>query len=340
MNKLKNKAKFGIIGTLLIAIGVFNLLGVEEAMAGTLSHSEVMEYNMVTAGTSEVAFSFTTASAGATSVSLDFNGWTGSSAGSVNTTQTVSTTGCTSLTGATNVLPGSSLTAAGSGSTITVSNVTALAASTSYCAILSSTSAVTNPTASGVSDVIVTAGSDSSSNAIDIVSNDQYTVSATVAPTFTLSLSGNSDTFSGNLSSTALTTTSSITATVNTNAIDGWLLWAQDTNAGLRSASVAHTIPSVTAATNTIMNGATIGTEAYALGVSSVTSGNATSGYLDSSGISGGGLSSTSFNQIASNTTPSSNDSVVIKELADISATTPAASDYSDTITIVGAGSF
>lgn len=340
MNSLKNKIKPSIIATLLLAIGIFNLLGIEGALAGTLSHSMVMEYNMVAAGTSEVAFSFTTASAGATSVSLDFSGWTGGSVGSINTTQTVSTTGCTSLTGATNVLPGASLTAAGTGSTITVSNITALAASTSYCAILNSTSAVTNPNTSGISDVIVTAGSDSSTDAIDIVSNDQYTVSATVAPTFTLSLSGNSDAFSGNLSSTALTTTSGITATVNTNSIDGWLMWAQDTNAGLRSASVAHTIPSVTAATNTTMNGATIGTEAYALGVSSVTSGNAASGYLDSGGISGGGLSSTAFNQIASNTIPSANDSVVIKELADISATTPAASDYSDTITIVGAGSF
>jgi hypothetical protein len=36
----------------------------------------------------------------------------------------------------------------------------------------------------------------------------------------------------------------------------------------------------------------------------------------------------------------SANDNVVIKELADISATTPPATDYSDIVTIVGAGSF
>jgi hypothetical protein len=81
----------------------------------------------------------------------------------------------------------------------------------------------------------------------------------------------------------------------------------------------------------------------YALGVTSVTSGAATTAYADAGGTTGGGLTvpATGYNEIASNSSPTSaNDNVVIKELADIASTTPPATDYSDIVTIVGAGSF
>lgn len=328
------------LAVLLITNGFF----IGQIMAATyLTHSTVMLYNMDAGGSSEVAIAFTTATAGATSVAIDFNGWTGSSAGSVNTTQSVTTTGCTTLTGASTVLPGS-LTASGSSSTITISNVTALSASTSYCAILSSSTAVTNPTTTGDYSVTITAGSDSSTVSVDIISNDQVTVTAVVPPTFTLALSSNSDNFVSNLSSSSIGSTSGITATINTNAKSGWFLWGSDSNSGLRSASNGYTIASTSPGTNATL---TAGSEGYLTGLpssgivqgsgSGVTS--AATAYASTGSGNGSGLNTTQ-RILASSTGTANSASVVVKEYATISPTTPAAADYSDTITLVGAGSF
>jgi hypothetical protein len=278
-----------------------------------------------------VAFVFTAGAADiAGSLTLDFGSW----GGTVNGTQTITTTGCQALTGAVNVLPGA-ITAAGAGSVVTVSSVGALTAGQSYCAILSSATAVTNPGA-GVYPVILTDAGDTATVAIDVIANDQVTVSATVPPTFTMSLSSNTDNL-GTLSAGSLTTSSGVTATVSTNGNYGWFLWALDSQAGLRSVTQSHTIPTVATGSNTAMNGGAIGTEKYALGV---TTANATPIYANAGGTTGGGLSATTYNAIASGNAAVSGATATIKELANISATTPAATDYSDVITLVGAGSF
>lgn len=315
-----------------------------KAFAGTLTATSIIEMGgvanvspMIAATNQSLAIAFTTATAGATSVTITFTGWTGGSAGSVNTTQTISNTGCTALTGASTGLPGA-IAAAGSGTAITISGVTALAATTSYCTELTSTSAVTNPTATGDYNVTITAGSDSQTVAVDVLSPGQnaYSITATIAPTFTMALSGTTDTFPGNLTSTALTVSSGITTTINTNAKSGWFVWAKDSNAGLVSTQAAHTIPSVSTGSNHSMNGGVIGTEAYAFGVSTFN----TSSYAYGGGTTGGGLSTGTFNEIATNNAVASNATFVTHELADISATSPPASDYTDTITLIGAGSF
>src|SRR6266568_2545643 len=111
-----------------------------------MTHATVMEYSMNASGTSSVAVSFTAGAAdGAGSLTVNFGSW----GGTVNATQTVTTTGCQALTGAANILPGS-ITAAGAGSVATVSSVGALTSGQSYCFILSSSSAVTNPSSTGV----------------------------------------------------------------------------------------------------------------------------------------------------------------------------------------------
>jgi hypothetical protein len=88
---------------------------------------------------------------------------------------------------------------------------------------------------------------------------------------------------------------------------------------------------------NVTMNGGTIGTERYALGV---TTANATTNYADAGGTTGSGMSNTTWNEIAKSASAGSNVTVTAKELADISTSTPNASDYADTITIIGDGSF
>jgi len=311
--------------------------------AGSLTHASVLLYNMNAGGTSQVAFAFTTGSAGATSVSLNFSGWTGGAAGSVNTVQAIATTGCTAITGASAVLPGT-LAASGSSSTVTITGVTALSASTSYCAILTSASAVTNPTATGTYNVAVTAGSDSTTTTIDVISNDQVVVSATVPAAFTMALNSNTDTFGSNLSSSTTTGTTGITATINTNAKSGWFLWGADNNTGLRSPAQSYTIASKTPGTNASLSN---GSEGYltAVPAGGITQGggagttSATTAYASSGAGNGSGLDATE-RQLASSTGTASGAVVTVKEYATIASTTPAASDYTDTITLVGAGSF
>jgi hypothetical protein len=220
-----------------------------------------------------------------------------------------------------------------------------MTASTSYCEVLTSTSAVTNPTATGVQTAILTAGSDAASNvSIDIITNDQVVVTATVPPAFTLALNSNTDAFTGNLASSSVGSTTGITATVNTNAKNGWFLFGSDANTGIRSTTQSYTVASKTSGTNATL---AAGTEGFLTGLpaGSITQGSgsgttsATTAYASSGAGNGSGLD-TNERQIASSNGTANGAVVTVKEYAAISAVTPAATDYSDTITLVGAGSF
>lgn len=300
-----------------------------------MTHASVTETNMSVGGNSSVYISFTAGAADVTSnFTVNFNGWTGGAAGIVNGTQTVSTTTCQALTGATNVLPGT-LAASGATSIVTVTGATALTSGSSYCFELNSASAVTNPTSVGQSTVTLTSvtTNDTSKVAIDNISNDQVTVSGIVSPTFTLGLSGNIDSFASNLSSTSTVLSTGVTATINTNATSGWGIWAIDTQGGLYSTSESHRITSVATGS---LHTFTTGTEQY--GIAAAT--DPTTNYAYGGGTTGGGLSTTVYNEIASNNAPAAGLTTVIHELADISSVTQSASDYGDIITLVGAGSF
>lgn len=314
----------GLLGASLVA-------ALPQAHAATMTRASVIEYNMNAAQASAFAVVFTAGASDASgTLTVNFGTW----GGTVNASQTVATTGCQATTGATNVLPGT-LTASGTGQVVSVAGVTALTAGQSYCVVLTSASAVTNPAATGTYPVILNDNGDTVTVAIAVITNDQVTVSATVPPSFTMSLSGNTDTL-GNLSASSVTSSTGVTTTISTNGNYGWYLLAQDTQAGLRSTSQSKTIPSVALGSNANMT-TKIGTESYALGV---TTANATTNYADAGGTTGGGLSTTAFNQIAIGSGAVSGATITTKSLATIAATTPAANDYSDTITLVGAGSF
>jgi hypothetical protein len=315
-----------------------------------LTRSSVILTNMNTGGASSIIVSFTTSATNTgTNGSLVFTGWTGTGGtGTVATSQTVASTfngtNCTTITGATSALPGSP-TAAGTAAsgTITVTDSTALTASNSYCYVL--TSGITaNPTSAGQSVVNLTAGSDSAtSTAIDVIGNDQVVVNATVPPSFTLALSGNTDNLT-TLSTGSIAATTGITATINTNAKSGWYLWGSDANTGLRSATQSYTIASTTPGTNATI---AANSEGYvtALPTSGVTQGSGAGTTslatpFSSSGSGNGSGLNTSMQKLASSNGTANGAIVTMKEYATISGNTPAASDYSDTITLVGAGSF
>jgi len=341
MGKINFKgAKLLLVAALLVVANVVYL--VHPASAATLSNTYLRLNRMAAGQDSTMRLVFKTAGAGATTVVVNMNGadattWTGSS-GTVSTTQAVS--GVSGCDVSATALPGT-LAASGSGSTITITGVTALTATTTYCVDFTTATSVHNAVA-GEYHPTVTVGSDSTTTAVRTVSNDQVVVSATVPPTFNLALSGNTDSFASNLSSGSVSVTTGRTVTVNTNAKNGWYAWAYDGSTGMASASASHTIPSITPGTGATLSA---GTEGFLFGITSITQGSGggtTSGvaaYNSNGTTTGSGLDGT-IRQIASSNGTANGAVLTVKELAAISPTTQPASDYTDTITIIGAGYF
>ncbi|HSW37427.1 MAG TPA: hypothetical protein VLG37_03610 [Candidatus Saccharimonadales bacterium] len=329
-----------VLLALATLISVFNV----SVNAASLTNTYIRLNRMKTGTGTSFRLVFRTVGAGATSVAINFNGadsttWTGSS-GVVNTTQTVSSASCAAETGAT-ALPGS-ITAAGSGSTVTISSVTALSATTTYCVDLTSATAVTNPTSSEYHPT-VTVGSDSTTVALRVIADDQVVVSATVPPTFNFVLDANTTSFTANLDTAAVRQTTGRTVTVTTNATNGWIAWAKDLNTGLTSAAAAKTIASTTPGTAATLSA---GTEGYVISAEVTTDagGGGTvsipAAYQGTAGNNNGSGLDTTYRQIASSNGTANGDVITIRGKAAISGSTPAATDYTDTWTIIGAGTF
>ncbi len=168
---------------------------------------------------------------------------------------------------------------------------------------------------------------------------DQIAVTASVSATMTFSLNANSVSL-GTLSTSSVTSGSSITQTVSTNARNGWTSWIKSANAALHS----------TAASSDLTAGA------YQTGAGNVIDLASASGYVvdfntgsgsptiateydGTNGTSGGKLD-TIYEQTATTTAPANANTVTVVVRAKAGATTPAASDYADTLTLVAAGSF
>lgn len=181
---------------------------------------------------------------------------------------------------------------------------------------------------------------DSATYSTASISDDQIAVSATVPQSFSFALSANTDSL-GTLSTGSVTSSPTPrTATVNTNAKNGWYVWARDANTGLSSSSAASTIASTTPGTNSTLSA---GTEGYNTGVAqSQVSGTGTitvAAAFVNGAADGGGLD-TSLRTIASSDGTANTAVLTLTNHVSISSITAAATDYSDTITVVGAGLF
>ena len=353
--KSRHLSMFAVIAALLMPIASV-LFIVNQVQAATLTTSYIRLNRLTAAQTTSFRLQFRTVGAGATSVAINFNGadsttWTGSS-GVVNATQTTATATCATETGDT-ALPGT-LSASGSGSTVTITGVTALSATTTYCVDLTSSSAVTNATA-GEYHPTITVGSDSTTVAVRTISNDQIVITATVPPTFNFVLSGNTDSFTTSLSSSSVVSTTGRTVTITTNANSGWIAWVKNLNGSsgaatkgaLKSATAGnYTIPTTNAnALGSASHTLSAGTEDYGLGVTITTdaSGGGTvtvDTAYDGSSTKAGVLDPTNFRPIASSNGTANGDIIDLKERATITGGTPAANDYTDTLTVIGAGNF
>jgi hypothetical protein len=345
-NRLNKILALTLVFTLTGGLDVIN----KTVYAATYLTNSYIQLNRMSAGTpTSFRIVFRPSSSGATSVAINFNGadattWTGSSGAlGAQASQTDSVATCPTEATA-SALPGAH-TFTVSGSTLTINSVTALTAGTIYCDDLTFASSVTTPTA-GEYHPTITVGSDSDTVAVRTISNDQVVVSGTVAPTFNLALSSNTDNFTSSLAPGSVVSTTGVTATINTNAKTGWVAWAKGLNSGLNSATRTKTIPAITPGTAAPLSA---GTEGNVYGVTNITQGTgagltaaATAYDATATGgvnFNGSGLD-TNIRQVAQSTGTAGNAALTLKERAAISAVTPAAADYTDTITLIAAGSF
>lgn len=322
------------------------VLAVGSASAATLTRVEVrfdrMKVGTTTTGT--VCVEPTTVASTEATVKVTFP--TGYTVSGTTSNWTVNTTNGAWPSGAV-AWPGIATATAVSGQTVTFPSGD-LTASSVYCFNWTTAAALTVTATPGASQsgTVVTEASgpttiDTGNYSTAAISDDQIVVSATVPQTFSFALSANTDAL-GNLSTGSVTASPTPrTATVNTNAKNGWHVWAKDANTGLQSASAGTSVASTTPGTNSTLSA---GTEGYNMGVtSSQTGGTGTisvaTAFVGGSTGRGGGLD-TSLRTVASSTGTANNAVLTLTNNASISSTTAAATDYADTITVVGAGLF
>lgn len=268
----------------------------------------------------------------------------------------------TNLHDSATALPGTTKTAKcvqGSGSsnydTLTIEGVDNLTASTAYGVRISdgSTGKLGTPanTTTGVITVKTNNGSadvDTRNIVADIVANDQITITGSVDPTLSFSVSDTQIGFGTITSATVRYATADETGSasepaadsptkivVSTNAQSGLVVEIKDTNSasgsGLYNASPATTL---TSRASTAVAAGTIGFGVYGKNASSVTLGEA----FDNDSNSDAAIS-TSFQTIASTTGSVSSGSFDIATVAAIAGDTPPG-DYTDTLTVVATGKF
>lgn len=214
------------------------------------------------------------------------------------------------------------------------------------------TGGITNPATgnAGIFRVIVTtqkAGPvtiDTQTVAVKVATTnaDQVTLTATVPSTFNFALGSNSIAL-GTLDPTTRAT-GTVNATIDTNAKNGWVAWMRSEGAAatLASASTGDSISS-TNTNNPVV--AAIGSKGYVVDVKGSQGGTSNGSLTIATEYNGdsttsGGVISTAYEQIAQSTGQASGDSLTLKAIVTISAVTQAATDYTDTWEVVGAGNF
>jgi hypothetical protein len=358
--KLSPLASYAIIAVLTFQTFLILIAG-QSASAASLTSTYIRLSRMKSGSASPFRVVFKAASSQTAQVAVDFNGtdlaaaqWTNATPGGLVTSGAITTSTAQCVTDGFTALPGVT-SATGSSSVITTTGVTATTSGTTYCVDFTTAAAVTTPTAGheGEYHPTITQGTDSTTVALRIITNDQIVVTATVPPTFNFVLSGNTDTFAANLS-TSTTSTAGKTVTITTNAASGWIAWVKNLNGSsgaatkgaLKSAAAGNfTIPTTNAnalgsASHTLSAG-----QDYGLGVT-ITTDAAGGGTVtldpayDGTSTKIGVLDPTNYRPIASANGTANGDVINLTERAIIDANVPAASDYTDTLTVIGAGNF
>lgn len=234
-----------------------------------------------------------------------------------------------------------------------------LVVGTLYCFNFSGTNTLTNSSAGLVPSITPQITTNTSAPAVidqtdvdlNIITDDRVVITAVVPPSFTMTLSGNTDSFTSNLSTGSIVSTTGRTISVTTNSAGGWIVWARDLNnngsgrGSLRSATASNYNLAGSANVGTAARVPTAGSEDYGLGVTINTdaAGGGTvtvdAAYVGTSNQIGT-LDPAGFRPIASSNGTANGDIINLNGRATIAGQTPAANDYTDTVTYIGAGVF
>lgn len=235
---------------------------------------------------------------------------------------------------------------------------TDLVVGTTYCFNWTNTAAITTPSSPGTNETGNITTQDSGPATIDTeqyatatvgANADTIAVTATVPAAFSFALSANTDALGGLSTGSVSNSPTPRTATVNTNAKNGWMVWAKDAYGGLCAPSigtctVGTTISSPQTFTSTAGNNTlSAGTQGYNIGItanSPAGTGTITIPATFTGGANRGGGLSTTLQTIATSNGTNSNAVLTLTNNAAISALTTSAPDYQDTEFIVGAGLF
>lgn len=248
-------------------------------------------------------------------------------------------------------MPGIDTASAVSGQTVTFPITDISSNSTLYCFNFASSSTLTTSTAGNdkTGSISVTTSGDSEIDggiyATSVISDDQVVITATVPATFSFALGSNTQSL-GTLSTGSVSSGSGVSVTIGTNAGNGWIGWVLSANAALNSAATSDAI-STTGSVDNSPSTLSAGTEGYVLDAD-LTSDSATSGTgsvtidaeYNGTTTSQGGTLSTTFTEFASADGPTDSDVITLVPRVAISALTQAATDYTDTLTVVAAGHF
>lgn len=341
---IKKEMSFAVIALLVLAL-LLPIIAIHRANAAALGQTFVRFDRMKTstATTGTVCAKPTTV---ATEASVQVSFPAGYTVNATPANWTINTTNLAWPTGAV-AWPGIATATAAAGQLVTFPS-SDLTIGTLYCfnwinsAALSVT-AVAAPSNTGTITTrdIVPATIDTASFSTASINDDQIVVTASVPQSFSFALSNNTDSLGILTTGSVATSPTPRTATVNTNAKNGWLVWAKDSAVGLNSASAGATIASTTPGTNSTLAG---GTEGYNTGVTQSQTGGSgaitvAAPFVGGSLGKGGGLD-TSLRTLASSNGTANNAVLTLNNNVAISGITAAATDYTDVITIVGAGLF
>ena len=175
---------------------------------------------------------------------------------------------------------------------------------------------------------------------------DQVTVTGSVAPNFSFSLSSNTDTIPAVDPSTIQTSTGNVFMTVATNSPLGYTAYVKSQNAQLQSAIRAGT-PITTGTFDATPDTLTPGSTKYGFVPSTGTACTICSGvptydgeFTVADGTHAGSFNGTSFASFVSHAGYTNGDQVFLKERDAVSSSVQYANDYTDVLTIVAAGNF
>lgn len=224
---------------------------------------------------------------------------------------------------------------------------TALAAGTFYCFNFTGASSTIGAAGNDKVGQLKTQGgspyTDSVNWATSVVASgaDQVTISASVSATMTFSLSGTTIAL-GTLNTSTVVSGAAITQTVTTNARNGWTSWIKGTQGtttiGALNSTAASANINAPAAYPTVSDANA--TPGYVVDINTGTGTPTIATAYNGTDTNSGGASTTLFRQTATKTTPGAGDTVDIVARAKIASTQAAATDYTDTLTVVAAGSF